>query len=205
MKKIGTGISVLVGFITALLVGLWSQSLFVVSESVHFSVNFPTNPEVGAPTLDYQELGGTWSRISLKDWAGYPPGGLLAYGTEGKILVDVGKEGVLKRIFQPMSINLSSHWLRNVGTQPYRIGLRMNLCGIDLKWQTHEAEWDPVNKIATREIDPGKLFNMDWYFDIPFYKLNQKTICDGSLEVIDTQSNAVLTVLPIAIVNSLAK
>jgi hypothetical protein len=159
---------------------------------------------MGDPTLDYKELGGSWARIPAKDWTGYPAGGLLAYGSEGKILVDVGKEGFLKRTFQPMTVNLSSHWLRNVGTRPYRIRLMMNLCEIELKWETHEAAWDPVNKVSTREIDPGKLFNMDWYFDVPFNKLNQKNICNGSLEVRDAQSNSVLTVLPITIVNSLA-
>jgi hypothetical protein len=204
MKKIKILISVLVGFGLALLVGLWSQSLFVVSESIHFSVNFPTNPELGAPTLAPSELGGSWSRIPSGDWTGYPAGGLLAYGMEGNILVDVGKEGFLKRTFQPMAVNLSSHWLRNVGIQPYRILLNMNLCEIQLKWQTHETDWDPVSRVSTREIEPGKTFNMDWYFDIPYNKLNQKSICNGSLEVRDAQSNTVLTVLPITLINSLA-
>jgi hypothetical protein len=205
MKKVRVLILGLVGFGLAILVGRWSQALFSVSESVHFSVNFPTNPAVGAPTQDYTKLGGSWARIPAEDWTGYPAGGLVAYGMEGEILVDVGKEGLLKRTFQPLTVNLSSHWLRNVGTQPYRIRLDMNLCKIKLDWETHEAGWDPVNKVSTREIEPGKVFNMDWYFNIPPEKMNQKTICNGKLSVYDAQTSSLLTELPITIINSVAE
>ncbi|MBU1878069.1 MAG: hypothetical protein KJ734_03875, partial [Chloroflexi bacterium] len=100
--------------------------------------------------------------------------------------------------------NLSTHWLRNVGTRPYQIRLEMDLCEMDLEWETHESSWDPATKTSTRMIDPGEVFNMDWYFRIPRERLNQSTICEGHLKVFDARTGTLLTDLPIMIVNSRA-
>jgi len=193
----------LFGFLFAGFIGLWSKSLFTQSESIHFSVNFPAGLGVKvSETMPCCDLGGPWANIPSQEWSGYPSGGVLVWGREGCVLLDVGREGFLKRTFQPRMINLSTHWLRNVGTQPYQIRLQMDLCGIEAEWQTHESAWDLATKTTTREIEPGEVFNMDWNFNIPPEMWDQKVICEGQLTVFDAQSGKALTELPVTLINS---
>jgi hypothetical protein len=188
------------GLLFAIVFGRWAQSLFSQAELVHFSVNFPSDGR--AETMSCCDLGGPWARDRDPDWSDYPAGGLLAYGEEGALVVDVGKQGVLKRILQPDFLSISTHWLRNVGTQPYQIRLEMDMCGLDLEWVTFERDWDPLAKTSTRMIDPGDTFNMDWYFKIPPELRQQAIVCEGQLRVSDAQTETLLTALPIKILNS---
>ncbi len=119
-------------------------------------------------------------------------------------MIDAGRQGLLKRTLQPNYLSISSHWVRNVGTQPYQIRLDMDMCGWDLKWVTFERDWDPEAKMTTRFIDPGQSFNMDWFFTIPTKQRDQATICEGQLDVYDAETDDLLTELPIVIVNSKA-
>ena len=192
----------LLGLVFAIGFGLWAQSLFVTSELVHFSVNFPSDGR--AETMSCCDLGGPWARDRDPDWNDYPAGGVLVYGEEGAVVIDTGQQGFLKNALQPHYLSISSHWLRNVGTQPYQIRLDMDMCGWDLKWVTFERDWDPDSKITTRFIDPGESYNMDWFFTIPSEQRDQATICEGQLDVYDAETDDLLTELPIVIVNSKA-
>ena len=194
------------GFLFAVIFGLWAKSLFTISESVHFSVNFPAGDGVDASeVMNCCDLGGPWTSLSPEEWFKYPSGGVLVWGREGSVILDVGKEGFLKRVLQPGYINLSSHWIRNVGVKPYQIQLDMDLCGMEMEWETHEASWDPMSKVSTRQIDPGEVFNMDWYFWIPRQDINRSVICEGTLAVHDAQNQDLLSSLPIIIINSRAE
>ena len=190
------GLAFAVGF------GVWARSLLVKSELVHFSVNFPSDGR--AETMSCCDLGGPWSRDRDPEWNDYAAGGVLAYGEEGAVVIDVGQQGLLKRFLQPNYISISTHWLRNVGTQPYQIRLAMDMCDWDLEWVTFERYLDQVAKISTRFIEPGDGYNMDWFFTIPAKERNQTTICEGQLDVYDAETDDLLTELPIKIVNSKA-
>ena len=200
MKHIRVWSLGIVGLLFAVGFGRWAQSLFTVSELVHFSVNFPS--EGRAETMSCCDLGGSWTRTHDPQWNDYPAGGLLAYGEEGALVVDVGRAGWLKRLLQPDFVSISTHWLRNVGAQPYRIGMDMELCGMELDWETFERDWDPVTKTSMRVIEPGDMFNMDWYFHIPAELRDRDVVCEGMLKVVDADSGALLTDLPVKIINS---
>ena len=195
------------GFLFAAFIGLWSKSLFTMSESVHFSVNFPTGENITVgEKMNCCDLGTPWERAFGSEWNDYPPGGVLVWGTEGKLLVDIGQEGWLKKQVQPRFVNLSSHWIRNVGVKPYKIRLEMNLCDLELEWETFESGWDKATRSSTRYIEPGKTFNMDWYFHVPPDLMQQNVIChQGQLEVFDAETGESLSALPITILNSHAK
>jgi hypothetical protein len=203
MAKVRTGFLGILGFVFAIGFGRWAQSLFTVSELVHFSVNYPSDGR--AETMSCCDLGGPWARDRDPNWNNYSAGGLLTWGEEGGIVVDVGKQGLLKRTLQPSYLSLSTHWLRNVGTQPYQIRLQMDLCDMDLEWVTFERDWDPVARTSTRLLDPGDTFNMDWYFRGPPELRSRSVVCEGQLDVYDAQTDALLTALPIMIVNSRAQ
>jgi hypothetical protein len=202
MKRVGTYSLALLGFAFALGFGKWAQSLFTKSELMHFSVNFPS--EGRAEAMSCCNVGGPWARDYGDDWSDYPEGGLLAYGEEGALVVDMGQQGFLKRTLQPNYISISSHWLRNVGTKPYRIRLEMDMCDLEMEWLTFEADWDQATQSSTRYIPTGDTFNMDWFFRIPSEQRNQSVICDGELRVIDADTSTLLTDLPVRIVNSAA-
>ncbi len=202
MKRIGLWSLALVGFLFAIGFGKWAQSLFTKSELMHFSVNFPS--EGRAETMSCCNVGGPWAREHDAEWNDYPEGGLLAYGEEGALVVDVGQQGLIKRTLQPNFISISSHWLRNVGTQPYRIRIEMDMCDLETEWLTFEAAWDQATQSSTRYIEPGDTFNMDWFFRIPPKERNQSVVCDGELRIIDADSQTLLTDLPVKIVNSAA-
>ncbi len=202
MRKTTKWAMALLGLAFAVGFGLWAQSLFTVSELVHFSVNFPSDGR--AETTACCNVGGPWERDYGPDWNDYPAGGLLAYGEEGALVIDVGRQGFLKRTLQPNFLSISSHWIRNVGTQPYQIRMAMDMCGLDLEWVTFERDWDPATKTSTRVIEPGDTYNMDWFFTIPEEARDQSIICEAQLSVFDAQSDTLLTAMPIKIVNSRA-
>ncbi len=194
------------GFLFAGYIGMWSASLFTISESMHISVNFPAGANVpSGQQMDCCDLGGTWQRKYGADWNDYPSGGVLVWGEEGEVLIDLGKMGWLKRVLQPRYFNLSSHWIRNVGLKPYKLRMEMDLCGIEPEWVTFEAAWDPVTRTTTRYIEPGKTYNMDWYFHIPEAMFDRSEICQGEFALFDADTGEPLSVLPITLINSRAQ
>lgn len=200
MKRIGTYSLALFGFAFAIGFGLWAQSLFTKSELMHFSVNFPS--EGRAETTSCCNVGGPWARDYGDDWKDYPEGGLLAYGEKGALVVDVGQQDLLKRTLQPNFVSISSHWLRNVGTQPYRVRLEMDMCDLEMDWLTFERDWDQATQTSTRYIEAGDTYNMDWFFKISPEQRTQSIICEGELRIIDADTSTLLTDLPVKIVNS---
>ncbi len=184
------------------LAGRWAQGLFIVSEFVHFSINFPTAP--GHDTRTREQIGGPWAMLDDDEWEGVPAGGLIVWGREGEIVVDLGQQGVIKRTVQSHDVTLSTHWLRNVGTKPYAIGLAVDMCGLPVEWETFEVSWDEHKKVSTRVIDPGAFFNMDWHVTVPADQRDAKTICNGGVKVTDADTGELLTFFPISLINSAA-
>lgn len=188
--------------VASIVAGRWAMSHIRHSEFVHFSVNFPANPD--APVISRQELGGPWALLPDDQWQGYPPGGILVWGREGAVEIDLGEQGVLKRLLQPDLIAMGSHWIRNVGKTPRRIKMKLDMCGMDVKWETFEKDWDRNEKASTREIPPGKTFNMDWHVHVDPEARERYEMCNGSLELRDADTGEVLTTLPIRLINSRA-
>ncbi len=228
MKKIAILFSLgAAGFLFAIFFGLWAKSLTTISESVHFSVNFPASAGNFSPgesssfgaAEDCHDAGSPQGLASASGeqnnpassaeqkkpasnvaWNNSSVGGIM--GTEGYLRIDLGQENWLKRLIQPRFVNLSTHRLRNVGTRPYKVRLEMNLCDLEPEWETPEAAWDQATQSTTRYINPGAAFNMDWYLNIPPEVMQQAVICRGHLKVLDAEAGDLLTVLPINIFNS---
>lgn len=186
-------------FIITVSAGRWGKDLFSTSEFVHFSINFPT--VAGEPLLDRASIGGMWTRVPDDEWTGIPTGGLLAFGRQGRVVVDIGKRNFLKEIFQPNVLALSSHWIRNVGTTSRRICIHADFCEFKTSLVTFEKNWDPLTNCATRAIEPKELFNMDWIVRFP--ESDKRPIyCEGKITIVDQQTNKPLTVFPITIKDS---
>lgn len=193
-------ITVVLAFSVAVFAGRWGKGLFTESEYVHFSINFPTQP--GFEALPRSSLQSPWARIPDDQWNGYPSGGLIVWGQEGSITVDIGRQGWIKDLLQPWNILLSTHWLRNIGTNSRRIRIDFDPCGMPTTWLTFERNFDNSTNETTRLIEPGATFNMDWSITVPETRRNQRIICDTEIRIYDADSDDLLTVFPISIRNS---
>lgn len=132
----------------ALIAGAW-RSRMATAESVHFSFNVP----------------------SAASNAG--PGGLGPFGREGYIAVDLARTGLPKRLIQPSLLNLSSHWVRNVGKTPIRLrlemveGTRTAASAVRIEWESRERSFDPKTHMLGRPLAPGEEITVDWLLTIP--------------------------------------
>jgi len=202
MKKYSYWFLFVAALLSTVAAGRWAMGLILVSEYVHFSANFPTYE--GAPVMALDDLGGPWTRLPDEEWPGYPPGGMMVWGREGAVVVDIGKQSFLKHAAQPWEITLATYWIRNVGTTPRKIRLDLDMCGAPLEWVTFEREWDQATQTTTRDIPPGTTFAMDWHIHVPENRRGLETICQGGLNIFDARTGRLLTHLPIEIINSKA-
>ena len=85
---------------------------------------------------------------------GRPLMSVFLYIIDG-VVIDTGQQGFLKRALQPNYLSISSHWLRNGGTRPYRIRLDMEMCGWDLKWVTSFANYTAFGKVYQHNANGG--------------------------------------------------
>lgn len=123
------------------------------------------------------------------------------------ITIDLQARGILKNLLQPQLEGLSTHWIYNLGTKPVKI--RLNLANVpsDLQvdWEVNSGfEYDEATHTFLTPLKPGGSIpnlGIDWIFHIPAYYMDEPVIYDGGLQVIDANTGAVLTFIPIKIVN----
>lgn len=152
--------------------------------------------------MPLNQLGGPWTRLAKGEWRGYPEGGILVWGREGSLEVDIGRRGWIKSLLQPSVLLISSHWVRNIGTRPYRLRMELDSCGLEATWLTFERDWDASSHTTTRKIAPGESFNMDWSLETPAGIEKTVLPCRGSLKLFDAENGRLLTWFPITIKDS---
>jgi hypothetical protein len=175
------------GLAIALLLAVWRNDISA-SESVHFSVNIPQST------------------------ADQVPGGMGATGREGRILVDLSRMGTPKRLLQPALLNLSSHWVKNVGDKPLRLRFALVEASppaygpVTIGWSSTEKTFDEVTHDLGRVLGPGDSVSLDWEFHLPARayagpsdETSPSIAWTGVLEARDADSGEVLTRLPITI------
>lgn len=175
------------GLVIALLLAVWRADISA-AESVHFSLNIPEAA------------------------AGHVPGGMGATGREGRILVDLARMGTPKRLLQPALLNLSSHWVKNVGAEPLRVRLALVEAAppaygpVPIEWSSTERSFDPVTHDLGRVLEPGDSVSVDWEFRLPARayagpsdEASASIAWTGVLEARDADTGVVLTRLPITI------
>jgi hypothetical protein len=165
-----------VGLAGALGLGAYRNTM-ADAESVHYSLNFPAR--------------------------GYAAGGEGAMGKSGHVIVNVGNTGIIKRLLQPNEVNLSSHWVKNVGDTPRRIRLEAEGVQYPLKWASMERSWDDRTLTLGRRLKPGESVTVDWELTLP-RPLPNGIIVDSRIVVYDADTGERLTAMPIRIVNGAA-
>ncbi|MDI9644056.1 MAG: hypothetical protein QFX35_02415 [Candidatus Verstraetearchaeota archaeon] len=123
------------------------------------------------------------------------------------IVVDLQSRGVLKNLLQPQLEGLSTHWIYNIGKKPVKIRLSLTNLPPDITvdWDVNSGfGYDEATHTFTSMLNPGSSIpnlGIDWIFHIPAYYLDEPVIYRGGLEVIDADTNTVLTFIPIEFVN----
>jgi hypothetical protein len=147
------------------------------AESVHYSLNFPAS--------------------------GTAAGGEGAMGKSGRVVVDLANTGLIKRMLQPNEVNLSSHWVKNVGDITRRIRLEAEGVAYPLRWDSMERTWDSRTRTLGRPLKPGEYVTVDWTLTLP-RPLPTGTIVDSHIVVFDADTGERLTEMPIHVVNGAA-
>jgi hypothetical protein len=148
------------------------------AESVHYSLNFPAR--------------------------GYAAGGEGAMGTSGHVIVNLGNTGFIKQILQQGEVNLSSHWVKNVGKVPRRIRLEAEGVQYPLKWTSIDRYFDESTRTVRRALAPGESVTIDWELTLPRPLPQDGIIVDSRIVVYDADTGERLTAMPIRIVNGAA-
>jgi hypothetical protein len=145
-------------------------------ESVHFSVNYPAK--------------------------GPAAGGVGAMGEEGYIVVNVAHTGLLKKVVQPNVVNLSTHWLKNVGDEPRKIRLELEGVPYPVRWESTERTWNEEDHSIGRELPPQSNATVDWFITLPKPLPPGDTIVDGAIVVYDAETDEKLTTFPVFVVRN---
>ena len=148
------------------------------AESVHYSLNFPAR--------------------------GFAAGGEGAMGKSGHVIVNLANTGFIKQFLQPNEVNLSSHWVKNVGDKSRRIRLEAEGVQYPLKWDSIDKYWDERTRTIQRPLAPGESVTVDWELTLPRPLPDTDLIVDARIVVYDADTGDRLTAMPIRIVNSAA-
>jgi hypothetical protein len=117
--------------------------------------------------------------------------------------VDLANTGLIKRMLQPNEVNLSSHWVKNVGDITRRIRLEAEGVAYPLRWDSMERTWDSRTRTLGRPLKPGEYVTVDWTLTLP-RPLPTGTIVDSHIVVFDADTGERLTEMPIHVVNGAA-
>jgi len=122
------------------------------------------------------------------------------------IRVDVRQQGILKRVFCPWIVGLSTHWILNTDSKPHRIGLRLENTTFPVEWHVGAGiPWDPESRTFSRALQPQERvpeLGIDWMFNVPAEVRDKPVWYEGGLSVFDADSGEVLTFIPITFLNS---
>ena len=162
--------------LVAFALGAWREGM-ADAESVHFAVNYPaTGKDMGGPG---------------------------AMGRAGFVRVNVANTGLIKNVAQPNVVNLSTHWLKNVGDRPLHIRVAAEGFDSPIRWDSLDADWDEQTHTVSRALQPGESVTVDWFVTLPWpFPSDTYTLDKGTFTVYDAETGARLTALPISVVNS---
>jgi hypothetical protein len=165
------------GLVAAFALGFF-RSTMGDAESVHYSLNFPAR--------------------------GFAAGGEGATGRSGHVIVNLANTGFIKALIQPNEVNLSSHWVKNVGEKTRRIRLEAEGVQYPLKWTSIDKSFDERTLTVQRPLKPGESVTVDWDLTLPRPLPEADIIVDARIVVYDADTGERLTAMPIRIVNSAA-
>jgi hypothetical protein len=148
-------------------------------------------------------------------WVAFPTGNItkpvtLANPAGGKVFVkpvviDISKQGVLKKLFNHWMVGMSTHWVVNVGNTTEKVALKFSGPDIPIEWEIRSGfKFDETTKSFEQALSPGQQVPnlvMDWIFTIPEELRSQSVLYQGALVVSNAQTGRELSKIPVKIIN----
>ncbi len=159
---------------------VYAKRVLNTTELVHFFIPFPAGKVIRPMTID----GPDGRRFFVRP-----------------LSIDVNRRGILKRLFNPGIEGVSTHWLINTGSVPYRIGMKLTNVHVPVRWEVGAGiPWDPESRTFTEVVGPGKSvpdLGVDWLFEFSKEKRSENVWYDGELVIFDADTGEDLTVIPL--------
>jgi len=128
---------------------------------------------------------------------GKAAGGPSPRALTGTVIIPLDNAGVIKRAVQPGVIEVASHVVTNVGGKPQRI--RFETVGFTAETEPHSRDraWNPATGEIERDLAPGASVDYGLLVKLPDPLPNRSVPVSGTIYVVDAQSGARLSALPV--------
>ena len=132
----------------------------------------------------------------------YPASGTAAGGPSpraltGVVVVPLGKQGAIKRAFQPGVVEVASHVVSNVGDAPRRI--RFEIAGFPSGTEAHSRDraWNPTTQEIERDLAPGAAVDFGLVVRLPEPLPATSVPASGTIYIVDARNGRRLSALPV--------
>lgn len=194
-RRLARAVLMVVGFGLLFSAGFYRQSL--AGESGSFAVRFPAP---GGPGTGGSGMGGPMGSGGHDGHEGHG-GGAMNRG----VTVDLGAQGLPKRVLQPWTVNVRSHQIVNASTKPYTLRFEMVDCPLPVQWDAHDMAWNERTRTLDRPVRPGERVGLNLNFSIPPELRRDPVVYQGGLKILDKETGGTLAFVPIRIKNSRAQ
>jgi hypothetical protein len=173
-------------FISALTFGssIYAKNILSASENVTIWVVFPVG-KVTKPMAVPNPSGG---KVFVKP-----------------VVIDIQKQGTLKKTLNHWRVGLSSHWVVNVGPTACRPAISLTGADIPIEFEVRSGfPFDDESKSFLKPIQSGQMVPnliMDWVFEIPPKLRDQAVLYNGALVISNADTKETLSTIPIKIIN----
>ncbi len=125
-------------------------------------------------------------------------------GDKEVLIVDLGKQGPVKRLFQPWVQRISVS-VKNELREARRLAVAVEGCD-GLRWRSHvyDVNWDAAASAFRTPVPAGKSFTVSLVTSIPESLRERPVVCRGRIEARDADDGRVLVSAPLEILNSRA-
>lgn len=120
----------------------------------------------------------------------------------GFIVVGVDGAGFAKRWIQPHVVEISSHVVRNAGDRPRTIRFEAEGFPEGAEWHSRDLSWNAATRAIGRPIAPGEAVDVGVTVTLPRPLPEKPVLLDGKISVLDADTGAVLSTLPVKVVRA---
>lgn len=124
-----------------------------------------------------------------------------ATGSAKPAVVDIANFGSVKKGLQPWRFRIYVR-VQNDSDRPRKVRVVLESCSVPIDWHARDYTWDESGRQLEEPLLQGKQFGIYLFVRVPKEMRNQPIVCNGVLRALDAESEELLAVAPMRIVNS---